>query len=107
MYLSSEVYGDIDWTPALRRDVYQIYRSSRHLLEMIDDILVLGGDMPCFDHPRGGAGVNHVLCESQALTLAPLVNLKSLTLPGVCGAPCRVLVEETPVYTKQSEEESL
>jgi signal transduction histidine kinase/CheY-like chemotaxis protein len=41
MYLSSEVYGDIDWTPTLRRDVYQIYRSSRHLLEMIDDILDL------------------------------------------------------------------
>jgi CheY-like chemotaxis protein len=41
MHLSPEVYGDLNWPPALRRDVYQIYRSSRHLLEMIDDILDL------------------------------------------------------------------
>lgn len=41
MYLSPEVYGDVQWTPTLRRDVYQIYRASRHLLEMIDDILDL------------------------------------------------------------------
>ncbi|NOZ27780.1 MAG: response regulator [Chloroflexi bacterium] len=41
MYLSPEVYGDMQWPPTLRRDVYQIYRSSRHLLEMIDDILDL------------------------------------------------------------------
>ena len=41
IYLSPEVYGDVQWPPTLRRDVYQIYRSSRHLLEMIDDILDL------------------------------------------------------------------
>ncbi len=41
MYLSSEVYGDMAWPPTLRQDVYQIYRNSRHLLAMIDDILDL------------------------------------------------------------------
>jgi len=41
MCLSSEVYGDMEWSPALRQDVYQIYRNSRHLLEMIDDVLDL------------------------------------------------------------------
>ena len=41
MYLSPEVYTEMDWSPTLRRDVYQIYRSSRHLLEMIDDVLDL------------------------------------------------------------------
>ena len=41
MYLSPEIYGNVLWPPTLRRDVYQIYRASRHLLEMIDDVLDL------------------------------------------------------------------
>jgi signal transduction histidine kinase/CheY-like chemotaxis protein len=41
MHLSPEVYGDLEWPPTLRQDVYQIYRSSRHLLEMVDDVLDL------------------------------------------------------------------
>ena len=41
MYQSSEVYGDMDWPPALRRDIYQIYSNSLHLQKMIDDVLVL------------------------------------------------------------------
>jgi signal transduction histidine kinase/CheY-like chemotaxis protein len=41
MYLSPEIYGDLRWPATLRQDVYQIYRSSRHLLEMIDDVLDL------------------------------------------------------------------
>ena len=41
MALSPEIYGAAAWPPALRRDVHQIYRSSSHLLAMIDDILDL------------------------------------------------------------------
>jgi len=41
MYLSPEVYGDMAWPPALRRDVYQVYRGTRHLTGMIDDVLDL------------------------------------------------------------------
>jgi signal transduction histidine kinase/CheY-like chemotaxis protein len=41
MHLSPEVYGDIEWPLALRRDVYQIYRNSRHLLAMVNDVLDL------------------------------------------------------------------
>ena len=41
MYLSPQVYGSMQWPTTLRRDIYQVYHSSRHLLEMIDDILDL------------------------------------------------------------------
>lgn len=41
MYRSPDVYGEMIWPPELCRDVYQIYRSSRHLLALIDDILDL------------------------------------------------------------------
>jgi kynurenine formamidase len=69
-------------------------------------ISILGGDIPCFDNPRKGTGVNGVLFESGALILAPLVNLGAVTkrrvrlmvfplkIKGVCGSPCRAIVEE-------------
>lgn len=41
MYQSPGVYGNVAWPPRLRQDVSKIYRSSRHLLGMIDDILDL------------------------------------------------------------------
>src|SRR5690606_11136667 len=41
MHRSPAVYGELAWPANLRRDIYQIYRSSRHLLSMIDDILAL------------------------------------------------------------------
>jgi CheY-like chemotaxis protein/nitrogen-specific signal transduction histidine kinase len=41
MYFSPDVYGRMSWPPTLRRDLYQIYRSSQHLMEMINDILDL------------------------------------------------------------------
>jgi len=41
MYLSPDVYGDFEWTPLLRRDVAQIYAASRHLSQLVDDVLDL------------------------------------------------------------------
>lgn len=41
MHLTPEVYDGANWPPTLKGDIYQIFRSSRHLLEMIDDILDL------------------------------------------------------------------
>ena len=41
MYLSPDVYGEMEWPPTLRRDVHQVYRSSRQLLDLINDVLDL------------------------------------------------------------------
>ncbi len=50
MYRTPEVYGAFAWPPKLRRDIYQIHRSSQHLLTMIDDILSLSRfEMARFD----------------------------------------------------------
>ena len=78
------------------------------------EVSILGGDVPCFDNPRGGAGVNNVLFNSGALILAPLVNLRQVAGPrvrlmafplkirGVCGAPCRVVVAEQTVLDDET-----
>ena len=62
MQLSPESYGDMRWPPRLRQAVYHIYRSSRHLTGMIDDIL---------DLSRLDAGVFTLGYESTPLT--PLI----------------------------------
>jgi signal transduction histidine kinase/CheY-like chemotaxis protein len=41
MYQTPEVYGQFFWPRELRLDMHAIYRASRHLLSMIDDILDL------------------------------------------------------------------
>jgi signal transduction histidine kinase/CheY-like chemotaxis protein len=41
MHLTPEVYGSISFPPKLQQDIYQIHRNSRHLLDMIDDVLDL------------------------------------------------------------------
>jgi len=41
MYLTPDVYGDMEWPASLRRDVMQVYQSSRQLLDMISDVLDL------------------------------------------------------------------
>jgi signal transduction histidine kinase/CheY-like chemotaxis protein len=53
MQLSPEVYGEMRWSPKLREAVYYIYRSSRHLMGLIDDIL----DLSRFD--MGGEALNY------------------------------------------------
>ncbi len=45
-----ETYLGVSWSPTLRGDVEQIYRSSRHLLSLIDDIL----DLSALDMHRLG-----------------------------------------------------
>ena len=41
MYLTPDVYGDMQWPLTLRRDVRQIHQSSQQLLALINDVLDL------------------------------------------------------------------
>jgi signal transduction histidine kinase/CheY-like chemotaxis protein len=41
MYLFPESYPGVSWTPALQGDIQEIYRSSRHLQSLVDDVLDL------------------------------------------------------------------
>ena len=62
LYLSPDLYGDVTWTPLLRKDLYQIYRNSQHLLTMIDDILSLSRfEMTEFTLHKEGATVEDLL----------------------------------------------
>ncbi|MGQ9555480.1 MAG: ATP-binding protein [Anaerolineae bacterium] len=50
MYVSPQIYGEVNWTKPLRRDVARIYEASRHLSQLVDDVLdlsrVQGEHMP-------------------------------------------------------------
>ncbi len=41
MHVTPEIYGAAKFPPKLQQDIYQIHRNSRHLLDMIDDVLDL------------------------------------------------------------------
>jgi len=78
MYRSPEVYGEVSWSEELRSDVHEIYRASRHLLGMIDDVLDLAR------------------VEAQRLPLKlELVDLGSLTQEA--AATARGLLRDSPV----------
>ena len=63
--LSSELYGDMEWSPLLRRDVYRIYQSARHLMEMIDDVLHLSSvEAAGFDLDKGPTRPEALLQET-------------------------------------------
>jgi signal transduction histidine kinase len=68
MYLSPEVYGPEPLPPTLMRDVYQIYRNSRHLLDMIDDILDLSRfEMVGFTLKKEATSLAHLIDEAAAI----------------------------------------
>lgn len=80
MYLSPEVYGDVALSPKLYRDVGQIYRNSRHLMGMIDDILDLSHfEMTGFTLHREPTDVGPLLRETVEL-VADLFRARSVAL---------------------------
>ncbi len=64
MSMTPEVYQGASWPPTLKEDIDQIFRSSRHLLEMIDDILELSRfQMSAFRLNREPTPIKQILEE--------------------------------------------
>jgi signal transduction histidine kinase/CheY-like chemotaxis protein len=69
MFYTPEAYGSFRWPSKLRRDIYQIHRSSKHLLEMIDDILDLSRyDMVGFTLHRELTAIDSLLKNTLEIT---------------------------------------
>lgn len=65
MYNSPEIYGDVTWTPTMRRDIAQVYHNSHHLLALVDDILNLSRfEMTGFTISLEEANLNDLLNET-------------------------------------------
>ena len=80
MYLNPEIYGQVHWTPSLASDVQEIYRASRQLRSLIEDVLDLSRinarRLPMF---REMADLGPVLRDARDM-IAPLAQQKSLWL---------------------------
>ncbi len=69
-----EIYGDVNWTPLLRRDLGEIQRGARYLSSLVDDILDLARiqalRMPIHREPTDmGALVEEVVSLAERLLL--------------------------------------
>ena len=78
MYMSPDVYGEVNWTEPLRRDVSQVYRASRHLLQLVDDVLDLSR-----------LNADHMPLRRQLCSLSDIITDVAATM--------RDLVREKPV----------
>lgn len=68
MYMSPDVYGETAWSPMLRHDIYQVFRNSQHLSELIDDILDLSHfEMTGYTLRRDIVNMSHFLRESSEI----------------------------------------
>jgi len=86
MYKTPEVYGEILWPTKLRRDISQIYRNSRHLIEMIDDILDLSR-----------VEIASFSLNTEATPLAPLIaDVEEIAGDMFRGHPAHLIVETEP-----------
>ncbi|MBC7234506.1 MAG: hypothetical protein H5T69_01600, partial [Chloroflexi bacterium] len=80
MYLSPEVYEGVVWTPALEGDIQEMYRASRHLRSLVDDILDLSRiDASRLPMYRELADIR-VIVNDAAETMAPLFRQRGLFL---------------------------
>ncbi len=75
MYNSPEIYGDVTWSPIMRRDISQVYHNSTHLLAMIDDILNLSRfEMSGFTISLENVKLSEMLEETAAIAADLFLN---------------------------------
>ena len=78
MYLSPECYQGVQWTNDLQSDIQELYRASRHLQSLVDDVLDLSRiDASRLPLMRELEDVRVVVAEA-AETLAPLFRQRRL-----------------------------
>ena len=84
MYLEPETYGDVNWPPPLLADVQQIYRASRHLQSLVNDILDLARiDAARLPVLRELHDLRAIIAEA-ADTLSPVFRRKGLSFELRC-----------------------
>lgn len=100
MVNAPETYRDMVWPPSLRGDVEQIYRSSRHLASLIDDVL----DLSALEARRLGLVVEEVnisdVIEEAASVAEGLFRSKGLYLK-VDAAPDLPSLRLDPIRIRQ------
>ncbi|MDI7275897.1 MAG: hybrid sensor histidine kinase/response regulator [Anaerolineae bacterium] len=78
MYLSPECYEGVRWTPELESDIQELYRASRHLQSLVDDVLDLSRiDASRLPLLRELQDIRIVVAEAVD-TLAPLFRQRGL-----------------------------
>ena len=79
LYLEPESYEGVGWTPELQSDIGELYRASRHLQSLVNDILDLSrinaARLPMF---RELADVREIVASTLE-TIAPLLRQKGLS----------------------------
>lgn len=98
MYLHPEIYEGAHWTPALESDIHEIYRASKHLQGLVEDVLDLSRidalQLPMF---REMQPLEPIIAESVE-TVAPLFRQRGLAYAVECPDPLpEVFVDSTRI----------
>ncbi len=98
MYLSPESYEDVFWTPDLESDIQEMYRASRHLESLVNDVLDLSridsARLPMF---RELVDIRNILVDAGE-TIAPLLRQHGLYYEVECpNALPYLLVDRTRI----------
>lgn len=98
MYLQPETYEGVCWTPELQADIGELYRASRHLQSLVNDILDLSrinaARLPMF---RELADVREIIGDAIE-TIKPLLRQRGLAYRTECPATVSpVFVDQTRI----------